>query len=193
MKNYILITFLLVLNLGFSQNPNRTFESMDFKNNILEIKVNDGIYRITPYTKSIVETSFIPKGETFNASSHAVVLKPELLKPELLKTSTSIELKTAGISVSIQKQPFQISYTYKGKPIISEKMCYVKNDSLETLQFNLTKDEVLYGGGARALGMNRRGHRLQLYNRAHYGYETHAELMNYTMPIMMSSNQYMVH
>ncbi|MGV8813087.1 MAG: TIM-barrel domain-containing protein [Gelidibacter sp.] len=193
MKNYILITFLLVLNLGFSQNPNRTFESMDFKNNILEIKVNDGIYRITPYTKSIVETSFIPKGETFNASSHAVVLKPELLKPELLKTSTSIELKTAGISVSIQKQPFQISYTYKGKPIISEKMGYVKNDSLETLQFNLTKDEVLYGGGARALGMNRRGHRLQLYNRAHYGYETHAELMNYTMPIMMSSNQYMVH
>ncbi|MGC1630887.1 MAG: TIM-barrel domain-containing protein [Gelidibacter sp.] len=193
MKKHILIVFLLVLNLGFSQNPNRIFESMDFKNNILEIKVSDGMYRITPFTKSIVETSFVPKGESFDASSHAVVLKPESITSELLETSTSIELKTEGISVNIQKQPFQISYVYKGKPVISEKMGYVKNDSLETRQFNLTKDEILYGGGARALGMDRRGHRLQLYNRAHYGYETHAELMNYTMPILMSSNQYMVH
>ena len=166
---------------------------MEFKNNVLEIKVNDGVYRIVPYSTSIMETTFIPTGETFNENSHAVVLKPETIKAEILENNNSIELKTEGIGVNIQKQPFQISYSYKAKPIISEKMGYVKNDSLETLQFNLTKDEVLYGGGARALGMDRRGHRLQLYNRAHYGYETHSELMNYTMPIMMSSNRYMVH
>ena len=88
---------------------------------------------------------------------------------------------------------FKYRTTYKGKPIISEKAGYVKNDSLETIQFNLTKDEVLYGGGARALDMNRRGYRLQLYNRAHYGYETHSELMNFTLPIVLSSKQYMVH
>ena len=41
--------------------------------------------------------------------------------------------------------------------------------------------------------MNRRGNRLQLYNRAHYGYETRSELMNYTMPLVMSSNMYAVH
>ena len=193
MKRHILILFLFVISFGFSQNPNRIFESLDFKNNILEIKVSDGSYRITPYTKSIVETTFIPSGENYNANSHAVVLKPESVSSELLETKTSIVLKTEGISVDIQKIPFQISYSYKGNPIISEKMGYVKNDSLETLQFNLTKYEILYGGGARALGMNRRGHRLQLYNRAHYGYETHSELMNYTMPIMMSSNRYMVH
>ena len=41
--------------------------------------------------------------------------------------------------------------------------------------------------------MNRRGHRLKLYNRAHYGYETHSELMNYTMPLVVSSEKYMIH
>jgi oligosaccharide 4-alpha-D-glucosyltransferase len=41
--------------------------------------------------------------------------------------------------------------------------------------------------------MNRRGNRLQLYNRAHYGYETRAELMNFTMPLVMSSKIYAVH
>lgn len=193
MKKHLLIIFLFVLKLGFSQNPNRIFESIDYKNNILEIKVNDGIYKITPYNKYIVETTFIPNGEEVKNQSHAVILKPKPVSSELLETTDSFELKTQGISVNIQKQPFQISYSYKEKPIISEKMGYVKNDSLETLQFNLIKDEILYGGGARALGMNRRGHRLQLYNRAHYGYETHSELMNYTMPIMMSSNQYMIH
>ena len=193
MKKHLLIIFLFVLKLGFSQNPNRIFESIDYKNNILEIKVNDGIYKITPYNKYIVETTFIPNGEEVKNQSHAVILKPKLVSSELLETTDSFELKTHRISVNIQKQPFQISYSYKEKPIISEKMGYVKNDSLETLQFNLAKDEILYGGGARALEMNRRGHRLQLYNRAHYGYETHSELMNYTMPIVMSSNQYLIH
>lgn len=193
MKKHLLIIFLFVLKLGFSQNPNRIFESIDYKNNILEIKVNDGIYKITPYNKYIVETVFIPNDEEVKNQSHAVILKPKPVSSELLETTDSFELKTQGISVNIQKQPFQISYSYKEKPIISEKMGYVKNDSLETLQFNLAKDEILYGGGARALEMNRRGHRLQLYNRAHYGYETHSELMNYTIPIMMSSNQYLIH
>jgi alpha-glucosidase (family GH31 glycosyl hydrolase) len=41
--------------------------------------------------------------------------------------------------------------------------------------------------------MNRRGYRLPLFNRAHYGYETHSELMNYTLPIVLSSKQYMIH
>lgn len=193
MKNYIIIIVLFLSVWGFSQNPNRKFESVNFKNDVLEIKVNDGVYRITPYNNTIVETTFIPNGESFDSNSHAVVLKPNSHISELLTHDNVFQLVTSGIVVDIQKQPFQISYSYQGKPVISEKMGYVKNDSLETIQFNLTKDEILYGGGARALGMNRRGHRLQLYNRAHYGYETHSELMNYTMPLMMSSNKYMVH
>lgn len=189
----ITLLFIVSFTIGFSQNPNRTFESIDYRNNLLEIKVNDGLYRIVPYSSKIVETSFIPNGETFNPSSHAVVLKPDNNQAELLQMDDSYELKTEGISINIQKKPYQISYSYKSKPIISEKMGYVKNDNLETIQFNLTKDEVLYGGGARALGMNRRGNRLQLYNRADYGYEAHSKLLNYTMPIVMSSEKYLIH
>lgn len=193
MKHYIVLIFLLSITLGFSQNPNRSFESITYKNNVLEIIVNDGVYRIIPFSEHIIETTFIPEGEAYNPNSHAVVLEPKPIQAKLLNVGDSFQLKTEGITVNIQKQPFQIAYSYKGKPVISEKKGYVKNDSLETIQFNLTKDEVLYGGGARALGMDRRGYRLELYNRAHYGYETRSELMNYTMPIVMSSNTYMVH
>jgi oligosaccharide 4-alpha-D-glucosyltransferase len=76
---------------------------------------------------------------------------------------------------------------------LSEKNGYIKKDSTEVLQFNLDNSEVLFGGGARALGMNRRGNRLALYNRAHYGYETKAELMNFCIPLVLSSKLYAVH
>ena len=52
---------------------------------------------------------------------------------------------------------------------------------------------MLFGGGARALGMNRRGNRLQLYNKAHYGYENYSELMNFTIPLVYSSKLYAIH
>nr|WP_321227041.1 TIM-barrel domain-containing protein [uncultured Psychroserpens sp.] len=193
MKNYLLyISLLLTVSLT-AQNTNRKFVSATKTDNRIEVKVNDGTYNILFYTSEIVETTFIPTGETALSSSHAVIAEPSTSEVAFSEKEDDILIETKGLLVAIKKNPFQISYSYKDKHIISEKAGYIKNDSLETIQFNLDKDEVLYGGGARALGMNRRGNRLQLYNRAHYGYETRAELMNFTLPIVMSSNKYMVH
>jgi alpha-glucosidase (family GH31 glycosyl hydrolase) len=192
-KIQYILALLFISAEAFSQNDARIFKSVDYNLNRLLISVNDGNYEIMPYSESIIETTFIPNGQTNTKESHAIVLKPISTNSNFSEDENKVVLSTKGISITIQKQPFQISYSYKGKYLVSEKLGYVKNDSLETIQFNLTKDEVLYGAGARALGMNRRGYRLQLYNRAHYGYETHSELMNYTMPIVMSSNKYLIH
>ena len=188
-----IISLFTIVQFSFGQNVNRNISNVEKTNNGVEVVVNDGVYKIQFYTSKIVETTFIPNGEDFNSNSHAVVLQPEKVVLELKDLNDRIVLHSNGITVNIQKKPFQISYWFNGKPIISEKEGYTKIESGESIQFNLTKDEVLYGGGARALGMNRRGNRLQLYNRAHYGYETRSELMNYTMPLVMSSNMYAVH
>ena len=175
-----------------------------------EIEVSDGVYHLMFYNEKIIETSFVPNGEELKPISHAVVLKPESMRhnismhgdisfteesvlKEVKESDTNVILITDGIGVNIQKKPFKISYSYKGKPITSEGKGYHTTEYGEAIELNLTEDEVLYGGGARALGMNRRGNRLQLYNKAHYGYETESDLMNYTMPIVISSNQYMIH
>jgi len=194
MKNFLYILIALItFCFSGAQNSNRSFKSAETIGSTLKVVVNDGYYIIKPYTSEIVETTFIPSGENLNENSHAVVMKPQISNVEISERGEDILVKTNALYIVIKKSPFQISYYFKDKHIISEKAGYVKNDSLETIQFELTKDEVLYGGGARALGMNRRGNRLQLYNRAHYGYETRAELMNFTLPIVMSSNQYMIH
>jgi oligosaccharide 4-alpha-D-glucosyltransferase len=191
MKNFIL--FFLISTFSFSQNANRKYESFKENDNALEINVSDGQYILKWYSDKIVETTFLPKGETYNPVSHAIVLSPKTGVPKVVDSGNILDYSTSGIAITVQKSPFKISYLYKGKEIISEKTGYIKKDSTEVLDFNLDKTEILYGGGARALGMNRRGNRLQLYNRASYGYETKAELMNFTMPIVMSSKMYAVH
>ncbi|MBC8757624.1 DUF5110 domain-containing protein [Kordia sp. YSTF-M3] len=194
MKSFkILFISLLCWQFSIAQNADRTF--IDFKEggNIHLVSVSDGVYFFRLVSDDIIGTTFIPKGQKINSPSHAVVLKTAEKWNSAVETDTAIDLVSDGISVHIQKSPFQISYSYKGKPIISEKNGYQKVEGGEAIDFNLTNDEILMGGGARALGMNRRGNRLKLYNRAHYGYETRSELMNFTLPIVMSSNMYMVH
>ncbi len=191
MKRFLLIVNLLLISCLSAQNPNRKYIGHFQQNDILTINTTDGSYEIKFYNPEIVETSFLPKNEK-KLASHAIILT-KTTAAELSETSAEIVFKTSGINVEIQKSPLQIKYSYRNKILLSEKNGYTKRDSTETLDFTLDSFEVLYGGGARVLGMNRRGNKLKLYNRAHYGYEIRSELMNFTMPIMLSSKKYMIH
>lgn len=194
MKNLFFLALIIVIpSLLIGQNEQRSYKSHQFDNGKLTITTNDGQYKIQAYNDKVIETSFIPKGETFNPTSHAVVMSPQFIKFKFTETQALLEFSTGSMAIQVFKKPFQISYHYKGKELISEKKGYVKGEKAKMINFNLDDSEALYGGGARVLGMNRRGNRLQLYNRAHYGYETKSELMNFTLPIVMSSKRYAIH
>ncbi|PRC95187.1 TIM-barrel domain-containing protein [Solimicrobium silvestre] len=196
-KVYIKIAVLLLITpLAIAQNSHRQLDSFVVNNGVLELSTNDGKYLIKPYSDNIVETSFIPTGEVFNPNSHAVIMNPmtpTVIKAKLTATPTAIEFATSGIVVKVDKSPFMISYSYHGKQLTSEKEGYIKDERGETLSFNLDNNEALYGAGARALGMNRRGNRLPLYNKAHYGYEDHSTQMNFSIPLVFSSKMYGIH
>lgn len=193
MKKYFSFLFLLSISISvFSQNTGRIFQGFSQEKNSVKIEVSDGTYQISFYDDEIVETAFIPTGETFNPNSHAVVMNREKVDLAITEKPQFISIKSQDLEVKIQKNPFQISYFDKGNFLVSEKNGYQKNE-LETIDFNLTNDEVLYGAGSRAVGMDRRGKRYQLYNRAHYGYGDYSELLNFTMPIVLSSKKYLIH
>lgn len=192
MKKLVLI--LLLSSFSFAQNAERKFIEIIKDKDFYKIKVSDGLYQIRFLSNKIIETNFIPNGENYNPNSDLVILKEDKNPGWGINAKDKITYSFNNFSVEITKKPFQIAYKYKGKEILSEKQGFIKkNDSTQILQFNISKDEKLFGGGARALGMNRRGNRLRLYNRAHYGYETHAELMNFCIPMVLSSNLYAVH
>lgn len=205
---HVLFNILFFVSIAIvAQNSSRTYISHKEENGILSVTTNDGEYHFQFYNSQILENTFIPKGELHNNSSHAVVLAPQKIKTRYKYLGNEITYSSKDLSVTVITNPFKISYEYKGKPVVSEKRGYYKSKHeplemvkgnitaklSEKIEFNITNNEILYGAGARALGMNRRGHRLPLYNRAHYGYETDSKLMNYTMPIVASSNKYMIH
>ncbi len=189
----VLLIYALAILTTSAQDVNRNYLQFNENKDFIEIFTNDGKYIIKPYNDKLIETSFIPKGEEFNPNSHAVVLIPQNIEKTVVENNNTIEYQTKGIKVIIQKNPFDITYVYKDNIITSEKEGYYHGDEYETLSFDLDKSEKLFGGGARVLGMDRRGNRLQLYNRAHYGYTTHSELMNFTMPLVLSSKMYAIH
>ncbi|MFM8597027.1 MAG: TIM-barrel domain-containing protein [Flavobacteriales bacterium] len=196
--------FLLCISIAsfefLAQNPNRQFISFNPSANGAEVQVSDGKYLIKFYSNNIIETTFIPVGKNENIEpSHAVIMQPMIsdqLPTEVSKNGNIVvyqfQLSKTSISARIQLEPFQISYWYQGRQISSEAMGYQLKETPQ-IQLNLSEQEQLMGAGARALGMNRRGYRLQLYNRAHYGYENHSELMNFTMPIVISDQCYAIH
>ena len=189
------LLFAIVLVSVFStkaQNSQRKY--IGYKQNMGEIivTVSDGIYKIMPFNKKAFHISFYPNNKDVKDFSYAVDIKPE--KPDyIIKDEKNIlKIESKELKAFINKDPFNISFYRHAKMIFTENEGYINTDSSQIMNFKIEEDEVLFGGGARVLGMNRRGNNLELYNRAHYGYETHSELMNYTLPMYISSKKYAV-
>lgn len=197
----LLFVFLFGALTTFGQHQKRQFVGIELTDAGAEIQVSDGKYIVSQLSPSIVQTMFIPNGASEKLdSSHAVGLSAKMRAWELQDVQTAAAkeggskmyiLKNGAVGVKIMTKPFDISYFYNTTEVSEARGYYL--DQTPKIEFDLTADEQLMGAGARALGMNRRGYRLQLYNRAHYGYETHSELMNFTMPIVISDQGYAIH
>ncbi|GAA3988945.1 TIM-barrel domain-containing protein [Hymenobacter antarcticus] len=60
------------------------------------------------------------------------------------------------------------------------------------VRFRLAPGERLYGTGSRALPLDRRGYRLELYNQAHYASQNNEPNLNITLPTVLSGRGYML-
>lgn len=100
-----------------------------------------------------------------------------ILKPTERKTSHKVAIDAGEVNIR-----------YAGGTLrISRKA----NDAeSKALQVTLSATEKIFGGGERALALNRRGQRLNLYNNPWYGYVEGADNLNYSVPFITSSNGY---
>lgn len=107
-----------------------------------------------------------------------------------VEKSDRLLFNTKHMRAVIQKTPFKIRFEYKNNFLFAEETGFFKGTDKFGFRFRLQPAEHLMGGGERVLGMNRRGHRLPLYNRAHYGYGTESKQMNFSIPAVVSSRKY---
>ncbi|HOP05341.1 MAG TPA: glycoside hydrolase family 31 protein [Tenuifilaceae bacterium] len=184
------VWLLVQCNIAFSQNTERSFLAQNRSGNEVIVMVTDGEYHIVPVNEQTFHVKFLPKGKEVRDLAFGAVPQPTFSDFEVVENTQNLLIKTSGIEVEVTKNPFQLQFFYRGELVTQEFNGYQQTDSLMMMSLKLEEDEILYGGGARVLGMNRRGNRLQLYNRAHYGYETRSELMNYSLPVVVSSKKY---
>ncbi|MDC1105659.1 glycoside hydrolase family 31 protein [Prolixibacteraceae bacterium] len=92
----------------------------------------------------------------------------------------------------LTKQPFQLVFYNKvdlTTPIATLVDISFQNQQL-SFDFKLSPSEQIYGGGSRALDMNRRGEKLKLHNEPHYSYGWGEKNLNFSQPLFISSNNY---
>lgn len=197
MQNKIKFTFGIVFLLSVffygcnCKDEGRQFESAQRTENGLIIKTNDGDIHLTARSNYAVEVEYIVSGEG-SAPSYGMDENNHSVGGIFTENRTEVLYSTPYLTVKINKCPFNISYLYRGKLLVSEEKGFFNNDTLKGFRMNLLPEEKLMGGGERVLGMDRRGNRLHLYNKASYGYEIYADLMYYSLPIVISSKKYML-
>ncbi|MEM7283667.1 MAG: TIM-barrel domain-containing protein, partial [Pseudomonadota bacterium] len=97
-----------------------------------------------------------------------------------------------GLTAVVNKNPVRIDYQTNGRPLVSEEHGYFRQETVRGFRFHLRSKEKILGGGQRVLGMDRRGQRMPLYNKASYGYESETNQMYYSVPGIVSSDKYMI-
>jgi len=175
-----------------AQEPDRLLHAR-LSEGELELLTAQGRYRIRPLSEQVLQTQFQPWGEPAPGPSHTVPAELPRVDAQLRRDADGLWLRTAGIAVQVLDQPLRLRYVFQGQELLQQVEGFHAAGEQQRVRFRISADEALMGGGARALGMNRRGHRLKLYNRAHYGYGERSGLMSTSLPLVLSSKRYLVH
>ena len=106
---FLLVVFVLFSAYAHAQNSNRIYQSVAKNDSCIEVKTSDGCYFFSAYSENIIETTFVPNGESFLVESHAVVQVKTKNLFKLKESKTDVRLFTKGIQVIITKQPFLVT------------------------------------------------------------------------------------
>lgn len=161
------------------------------ENNIISISADGGKYSIAALSDDVIKVTF-KDSLTYSNRLYAPILTDA--QPFTLSyTDSSINAKTTSVTVNVSLNPFSVQFLDNETGLkLGEEAGYMRKGDSTALRFALQADEAIYGTGERAIGMNRRGQQFLSYNAPSYGYGLGALNLNYAIPHIMSSEQYML-
>jgi oligosaccharide 4-alpha-D-glucosyltransferase len=167
------------------------YQSHAVADQTLTVRTDLGELHITAVADAAFEVHYIEDGIE-QLPSFARAGEPPAVVTAIAETDRTISFAIDGLIAVVNKSPLGIAYASNGASLLSEERGYFADKSSRGFRFQLDDGEKILGGGERVLGMDRRGHRMPLYNRAHYEYKTESVQMYYSLPAIMSSDKYML-
>lgn len=151
-------------------------------------KGKEGTWTFQGFNNTVIKTTYRPADYTKNEQiSDAVIAKPPAVTTKITNAvSQTIEWENLT-SVVVQREKL---YYKAGKEVRVKSASYFAQGDTRGFRFQLTDNEQFFGGGERALSMNRRGYRLNLYNTGADGYGLGEANLNFSVPVLISSNGY---
>jgi len=156
------------------------------------IFTDKGLISVRPFSESIIEVTYAPDGILKPDPSHSVIMQPGKVSLSSGKSPSGYILRNGQMTITANADPFYLTYIFKGDTLLGEESGFFSNPVYTGVRFALKPGEKVYGTGERAMPMDRRGKRLQLYNRPKYGYEFGADNLNYSVPMTISSRMYAI-
>ncbi|WP_288132479.1 TIM-barrel domain-containing protein [Microbulbifer sp.] len=176
---------------GTNPETGRSYQSHQLRDDKLVIETSDSQVTLTPLNSGALEVHYQREGMKQLPSFARAQLEADV-QAQLRVSQDTLRYALGDLTAVIHKSPFAIEYLRNGKNLLAEEHGFFANETMRGFRFALQEQEKLIGGGQRVLGMDRRGHRLPLYNKAHYGYSTESNQMYFGLPAVMSSNKYIL-
>ncbi|TAE66537.1 MAG: hypothetical protein EAY68_06070, partial [Bacteroidetes bacterium] len=144
----------------------------------------NGVWHFVRHSTTVLKCVYTPANYTRNEFLGDAVFTTKMAADSLVvvQDGNSTKLVWDEFSVELKNNTATLSTGLKITP--------VADNDMNGFQFSLAKDEQIFGGGSRALPLNRRGYQFLLNNAPRYGYENGAENLNYSVPFFTSNLGY---
>ncbi|REL32016.1 glycoside hydrolase family 31 protein [Thalassotalea euphylliae] len=184
-----LITGLLVLSSS-SFMASASYIEHAVKEHSVHILGDEASFTLTAYQHNAIEAVFASEHHR-ELSSYAIAPNAKGSAFQVTETPSNLQVTNGAITAIVDKTSLTIRYQRDGQPLLTQTD-FTSQPAGISFSFAIDEQEKLIGGGQRVLGMDRRGHKLPLYNKAHYGYTTESSQMYYSLPAVLSSKKYML-
>lgn len=186
------VFFFLLLSLQAQKVSVNTVGKDPFNGKSTEVtyKTKDGEWTFQSFTQAVIKTTYKPADYSKTEQvSDAAIAKPAALTTKITAGNSQTVEWENQTSVIIQRAGL---YYRSGREVKVKAASYFAGGDQRGFRFQLTDGEQFFGGGERALPQNRRGYRFNLYNNPAYGYGLGADNLNFSVPVIISSNGYAV-
>mgnify|MGYP006281902845 FL=1 len=167
-----------------------SYESHELTNDSLIVQCADGEIIVTPYNPNILNVFSGSQGVA-NMQSHSVVAEKEIVSTEFSEEDHLLKFSTDSLELVIDTTDLSFRFIYGNDTALTFLRIYDFGEP-GVLVSELKEGERIYGTGSRAIDIDRRGRFLAVNNQAQYGYGLGAENLNITLPVLSSSENYML-